>query len=87
MFAQLLGFSFGSGPKFKFWPLRVGHLRASVPRPDRRALKERLIQGLCLIQTGGREDYGMRGKPVAAEAVMMLQQPEVRRVFSWGSCP
>ena len=29
----------------------------------------------------------MRGKPVAAESSMTLQQPEARRVFSWGSCP
>ena len=29
----------------------------------------------------------MQGKPVLAEAGMMLQQPEVCRVFSWGNCP
>ena len=29
----------------------------------------------------------MRGEPVAAEAGVMLHQPEVCRVFSWGSCP
>ena len=29
----------------------------------------------------------MRGEPVAAEASMTLQEPEVRCVFSWGSCP
>ena len=29
----------------------------------------------------------MRGEPAAAGASMMLQQPEVRRVFSRGSCP
>ena len=29
----------------------------------------------------------MWGEPEAAEASMMLQQPEVHRVFSWGSCP
>ena len=29
----------------------------------------------------------MRGEPAAAEAGMMLQQPEVRRVFSQESCP
>ena len=29
----------------------------------------------------------MRGKPVAAEASMTLQHPEVHRVFSQGSCP
>ena len=30
---------------------------------------------------------GMRGKPAATDTGVMLQQPEVRRVFSWGSCP
>ena len=29
----------------------------------------------------------MQGEPVAAEAGMMLKQPEACRVFSWGSCP
>ena len=29
----------------------------------------------------------MRGKPVAAEASVTLQQPEARRAFSRGSCP
>ena len=29
----------------------------------------------------------MRGESAASEADMMLQQPGVRRVFSWGSCP
>ena len=67
-------------------PLHVGHLRVSVPRPDKTGLKERLIRGLWLTQAGGREGYGMRGEPVAAEASVMLQQPEACRVFSWGSC-
>ena len=29
----------------------------------------------------------MQGEPAAAEASMTLNQPEARRVFSWGSCP
>ena len=29
----------------------------------------------------------MRGEPAVAEAGVTLQQPEVRRVFSRGSCP
>ena len=29
----------------------------------------------------------MRNEPAAAEASMTLQQPEVRRAFSQGSCP
>ena len=29
----------------------------------------------------------MRGEPAAAEASVMMQQPEEHRVFSWGSCP
>ena len=42
-------------------PLRVGHLRASVPRPDRMGLKEQLLRGLWLTQGGGRERYGGGG--------------------------
>ena len=38
-------------------PLRVGCLRASVPRPDRTGLKEQLLRGLWLTQAGGRERY------------------------------
>ena len=29
----------------------------------------------------------MWGESAAAEASVTLQQPEVRHVFSWGSCP
>ena len=58
-------------------PLRVGRLKASVLRSDRTGFKEQLIRGLWLTQAGGREGYGMRGEPVAAEANMMLQQSEV----------
>ena len=68
-------------------PLRVGRLRASVLLSDGMGLKTQLIRGLWLTQAGGREGYGMQGEPVAAEAGMTFQQPEVRRVFSWGSCP
>ena len=42
-------------------PLRVGHLRASVPRPDRTGLKEQLLRGLWLTQARGREGYGGGG--------------------------
>ena len=56
--------------------LHVGHLRVSVLRSDRMGLKLQLIRGLWLIQAREREGYGMRGKPVAAEASLMLQQPE-----------
>ena len=68
-------------------PLLVGHPLASVPCPERRWLKQRLIRGFWLTQAMGREAYGMRGKPAVAEASVMLQQPEVWRVFSWGHCP
>ena len=68
-------------------PLRVGRLRASVLHSDRTGLKEQLIRGLWLTQAGGREEYGMQGEPVAAEASVTLQQPEAHRVFSRGSCP
>ena len=53
-------------------PLRVGHLRASVLCSDRRGLKEQLIRGLWLTQARGREGYGMRGEPAAAEAGVTL---------------
>ena len=68
-------------------PLSVSHLRASVLSSDRTGLNEQLIRGLWLTQAWGREGYGMRGEPAAAEADMTLHQPEARRVFSWGSCP
>ena len=68
-------------------PLSVGHLRASVPRPDRTGLKEQLIRGLWLTQVGVREGYGMWGEPVVAEAGMSLRQPGECHVFSQGSCP
>ena len=68
-------------------PLRVGCLRVSVPHPDRMGLKEWLIRGLWPAQARGREGYGMQGEPAAAEAGVTLQQPEVCRVFSRGSCP
>ena len=50
-------------------------------------LKEQLIRWLWLPQAAGREGYRVRGKPVAAEAGVTLQQPEVHRVSLWGSCP
>ena len=68
-------------------PLRVDRLRVSVPHPDRTGLKEQLIRGLWLTQAGGREGYGRRGEPAAAEVSVTLHQPEVRRAFSRGSCP
>ena len=68
-------------------PLSIGHLRASVPLPDRTGLKKQLIRGFWLAQAGGREGYGMWGEAATAGANMTLQQPEVRRVFSRGSCP
>ena len=68
-------------------PLHVGHLRASLLHSDRTGLKEQLIRGLWLTQARGREGYGMKGEPVAAEASMTLHQPEALSVFSWGSCP
>ena len=67
-------------------PLHLGHPLASVLHSYRRGLKVRLIRGLWLTQAGGREGYGMWGKPVAAEASMMLQHLKVCRVFSQGSC-
>ena len=69
-------------------PLHVGHLRVSVPHPDRTGLNLQLIRGLWLTVGGGqREGYGMWGKPAVAEASVTLQQLEAHCVFSWGSCP
>ena len=68
-------------------PLRVGRLRAFGLRSDRTGLKEQLIRGLWLAQARGREGYGVRGEPAAAEAGVTLHQPEARRAFSRGSCP
>ena len=68
-------------------PLHLGRLRASVLRLDRMGLKEQLTRGLWLTQPRGRKGYGVRGKPAVAEASVTLQQHEVRRVFSRGSCP
>ena len=68
-------------------PLHVGCPLASVLHPDRMGLKEQLLRGLWLTQARGREGNGMWGEPAAAEANMILQQPEARRVFSRGSCP
>ena len=42
-------------------PLRVGRVRASVPRPDRTELKAQLLRGLWLTQAAGRERYGGGG--------------------------
>ena len=54
-------------------------------------LKQWLIRGLLLFQDGGTEGsvviIGMWGEPVVAEAGVTLQQPEVHRVFSRGTCP
>ena len=48
-------------------PLRVGHVMASVSYPDRTGIMEQLIRGLWLTQARGRQGYGMRGKPPAAD--------------------
>ena len=68
-------------------PLCVGHLRTFVPHPEKAGLKEGLIRGLWLTQTGVRVGYGMQGQSAVAKASVMLQQPEVHHVFSQGSCP
>ena len=62
-------------------PLRVGRLRTSVLRSDRTGLKEQLIRGLWLAQAAGREGYRVWGEPAAAEAGMMLHQPEAACVL------
>ena len=46
---------------------------------------------LWLTQAEGREGYGSHnwnvGEPTAAEASIVLQQPEAHCVSSWGGCP
>ena len=63
-------------------PLHVGHLRASVLHSQRSS---------CFRGSGslwpGEVGVQVWGEPAAAEAGMMLWQPEVCRVFSQGSCP
>ena len=68
-------------------PLHVGRPLASVLHPDRRELKEWLIKGLWLTQASGREGYGMRGEPTAAEACVTLQQPRCTVCFLWELVP
>ena len=57
-------------------PLCVGCLRASVLCSDGMGLKERMIRGLWLTQAGGEGGVRKWGEPAAAEAGMMLYQPE-----------
>ena len=68
-------------------PLHLGHQWVSVYHSDRTGLKEQLLQVLWLTKATGSNGYGMWGQPAAAEASMILQQPEVHCMFSWGSCP
>ena len=63
-------------------PLSVGRLRVSVLCLDRTRLKEQLLSGLWLTQARGREGYGVRGEPAAAEANVTLHQSEARHVRS-----
>ena len=53
-------------------PLRVGRLKVSVLRSGRMGLKVQLFQGLWLTQARGREGYGMRDEPAAAEGNLTL---------------
>ena len=67
-------------------PLRVGRLRASVPRPDRTGLKEQLLRGLWLAQAGGGRGTEEAGRACGVRGVVTLHQPEARCAFSQGSC-
>ena len=71
MFAQLLGFNFGFDLSSA-----CRSPEGFCSRSDRTGLKEQLIQGFWLTQDMGRERYRVRGETAAAEASMMLQQPE-----------
>ena len=70
-------------------PLHVGRLRASVPHPGRRGLKEQLLGGSGSLRPGKGQDtgYGIQGEPAAAETSITLHQPEAHLVFSQGSGP
>ena len=80
LFAQLLGFSFRFAPAPPLCRLPSVFFNRTV-------LKEQLIRGFWITQAGGREGYGVRHEPAAAEAGVTLHQPEVHHVFSQGSCP
>ena len=67
-------------------PLRVGHLRASVSRPDRTGLKEQLLRWSGSVRPQGGRGTEEAGRACAAEAGVTLHQPNVRRAFSRGSC-
>ena len=86
LFAQLLGFSLVFSP-----PPCVGHIQASFSHPGRRGYSHGSVGCSCSLMPGGGTGMvvitGMQGEPAMAEAAIMLQQPEVRCVFSWGSCP
>ena len=82
LLAQLLGFSFGFGPASA-----CRSPEGVCSHSDLMGLKEQLLRGLWLTQAVGEGGVQMRGEPAAAEAIMMLHQPEARRVFSRGSCP
>ena len=79
-FAQLPGLSFGFGPAYA-----CRSPEGVCSRPDRRGLKEQLIRGLWLTQSGVREGYG-------CGASLRQQRPPWHctslrcRAFSHGSC-
>ena len=68
-------------------PLHVVRLRASVLRPDRKGVKGAGDSEALAHSGGGEGRVQMWGEPSAAEAGVTLHQPEVRCVFSLGSCP
>ena len=59
----------------------------SVLHLDRTVLKEQLIWRFWLTHAREREEYGVQGKPEAAEADVTWHQPEACCVFSQGNCP
>ena len=82
LFAQLPGFSFGFGPASA---CRSPEGVCSSLRQD--GVKEAADSGALAHSGLGEGGVWMRGEPVAAEAGVMLQQPEARCVFSRGSYP
>ena len=84
LFPQLPGFSFGFGPTSA---CRSPEGVCSLLRQD--GVKGAAASGALAHSgcgEGGLRSAG-RGEPAAAEAGVMLHQPEARSAFSRGSCP
>ena len=82
LFTQLLGFSFGFGPASA---CRSPEGVCSLLRQD--GVKGVADSGAPAHSGWGEGGEWNAGRVCGGEASMTLQQPEVRRAFSCGSCP